>query len=332
MKICGMMVVGSGEADRYLNLVLDRMRGLVDVLVVWGVAPDAKTEAMLASYPYVEYHRDETHAWADYQPQIKYSLLTKFVLPHRPDWIVSLDADEVFDPRITREVLEEMAGRGEIAFSFYCVQLYDTEYKMRVDGVWGGFRNVRFWKPIYEIQQEWLPTKLHCGLAPVYAYAFASDSEFFFKHYGYLKESDRAKKLERYRTHDPKYTYMTPAYYDTIMAEPELREFDENKFGKELRYSPKKPKLEKVIERYKKKKMAKASYFQNKHGTVISSTDPDTIEVWRANKNMEFLYEVDVSKEKIEAPVFEPNPLECRLCPFIAKSSQEIEEHKKSHQ
>ena len=328
------MVVGAGEADRFLPTVLKRLEPLVDLLVVWGCSPDKKTEQLLASSPFVEYHRDDSHPWAEYQPEIKFTLLTKYVFPHKPDWIVSIDADEVFDRRVTRDTLEEMAGRGELAYTFYCVQLYDREDQMRVDGLWGGFRNVRFWKPLYDVPQTWLKSRLHCGLAPIYAYAYAADSEFAFKHYGYMRPEDREKKVARYSEHDPKGMYMTSWYYKSILDEsPRLTPFNEQEFGATLRYQPKKPNEKKVVERYKNP-MADIVYFQNQHGNIISTSDRGVIEQYRKNKKLTEILNVPVAAAKpIEAPVVksEEAALKCEICGNPAKSLAGLKAHQRSH-
>jgi hypothetical protein len=332
LKIAGMMVVGAGEADRYLKTVMDRTMPLVDRMFIWGVSPDTKTEKLIESYSNVEYHRCDGYAWAEFQPQIKYTLLTRYILPYSPDWIVALDSDEIFDKRVTREVLEMMTLRGEIAFTFYCVHLYDDENHYRNDGAWGGFRNVRFWKPIYEIPQYWSAQKLHCGLAPRYAYAYAGDSEFYFKHYGYLGREDRKKKAERYKKHDPGYIYMSPKYYDTILTEPELHEFSHDLFVRELTYSPKRPNIEKITKQYMTDKNRPIVNFMNEHGIIVSTDNPLTITQWRQNKRLKelgnsFYGETQLLEELPVVNKTEENT-RCDYCGFVGKNVQSLRMHK----
>lgn len=322
-----MMVVGRGE--RYLDMVLDRLQELVDILVVWGDAPDEETEAKL-NRPWIEYHRYDESIWATHQPRIKYTLLTKYVFPHKPDWIICQDADEVLDKRITKQVLEEMQNRGEIAYDFYCVQLYDNETTMRVDGGWGNFRNVRYFKPLYDLDQTYKNTPLHCGLAPIYSYQWAAQSEFLFKHYGYMDSRDRDRKRKRYADHDPDGAFATKRFYDSITGSPQLMPFNEDTFGAKLKYEPKRPNKEKILRNMKNKRPAKLYYFQNKYGSVFSTGDQAVVDQWRKTPGVK---EIQVSESVVvEAPPVQDDPLQCVVCGFVAKNESGLRMHKRKHE
>lgn len=225
-----MGVCGSGEGDKYLEKTLKANLPLVDKMIVWGDAPDAKTEQILLSFDKVEYHRYPESIWAQKQWLIKESLFNRYVLPHHPDWILSFDFDEIFDYRITREELDKLAGGKATSFYFNFVQLWNDEVHMRVDAGWGDFWNVRFWKFQPHMDQGWLRKALHCGLAPVYAYNQGIFVPYIVKHFGYLDANIRKQKIERYDMHDPQRVYQSKRWYDSMRSEGDVRKFNEEKY------------------------------------------------------------------------------------------------------
>jgi len=171
-KIGGMMVVGEGEGNKFLKMVLDRTVPLVDIMFIWGDCPDKLTEEIICSYKNIKYYRSEKPQWGKLQWKIKETLLQKYIIPSDIDWVLALDSDEIYDKRITRETLEELTTRGEIAFYFNFVTLWNDENHCRLDGTWTNFSNIRFFKIIRNFDQSYRPQPLHCGLAPIYAYEY----------------------------------------------------------------------------------------------------------------------------------------------------------------
>lgn len=308
-----MIVVGTGEADRYLPKVLKRLSKICDVIVTACTAKDAKTRSLLAretiSYDFSNYE------WGKKQNIIKERFFNQCVAKENPDWIVCVDADEVLDETFTREKAEELANRDEIAYEFYCVQLWNDENHMRVDGLWGNFWNVRYFRYLPEAKGDYQRTPLHCGLAPKYAYAWRTPGEHLFKHYGYMKLEDRKKKVERYNKYDPNAKYKSSEYYDSILDKGKVVPFEERKFLRKLKYVPKRPKLNKIKQ---KKPMQKMYYIRNKHGKVYSVREDqlanhkrDGIEIL----DEDFVKPGDSPKEE-ELKKVEPkeDKFKCKIC------------------
>lgn len=334
MNIVAMMVVGQGEGERYLANALYRIKDLADYIVVAGNYKDKKTNEILEDYGAIVADYSDAE-WGKEQWRIKQSLFEQYIVPLKPDWVLCLDADEVFDERLTREKLEELATRDEIAFTFYFIQLYDSENQMRVDGSWSGFRNVRFWKYIPDVPQAWEHRALHCGLAPIYAYKYPADSEYLVKHYGYLKASDREKKKARYDKYDPQNWYMTKRWYDSIVSTPEIKPFNEQEFYKNLKYNPKKPKLDKL---FNHKEKMNTYYIKNKYGKVVPVNEEVYDVIWkdRVAKGEAVLISDEPMVKKEEAEIIESVPKENELtCPFCgkeAKSKLGLNAHIRKHQ
>jgi len=294
MKIAGFLIVGRGEADRYLPNVLKRLEPLCDRIFIWGNNPDKRTDALCKKYDYCRYPQDQ---WGKKQWLIKEIHLKRNVKPYNPDWIICVDADEILDKNFTREKAEEMATWGEIAYEFYCVQLWDRENQMRIDGGWGNFWNVRYYKFIPEASLDFVKRPLHCGLAPVYAYNWCAKSGMIFKHYGYMKKEDREKKWERYQKFDPEMKYFSPNWYKSILGgKPKLQKFNEDRFSSKLKYIPRQPQKRKY---FKKKIMEKTYYVKNKFGTIYAVKE-SMLEEHLKRPGIELLEEYKNLEDEIE--------------------------------
>lgn len=189
------MVVGPGEASRYLPEVLDRALLWADDLHVSldAVAGDEDWE-VVAQYAtaYERLHltweahegRFRAEAWA----------MLEHLDPSPEDFIVCLDADEVIaDHLFVKMAAKEYPGH-QIRFRFH--EMWSpTEY--RIDG---------FWKPYpagimfpFREQGHFVNRPLASGRQPTYV-ANLPPSRVIgdILHYGYMKWQDRADKYDRY--------------------------------------------------------------------------------------------------------------------------------------
>jgi len=224
------MVVGKGEADRWLGAVLEQRKKLVDDMVICCNRTDRKTEKVIKKFGFWFYkdHRE----WGLYQPKIKQDLLEK-ISKLNPDWILPSDADEIYDKYFTREEAEKLARTNEIGFNFAVINLWNDEKHYRHDL---SFWNVRFWnyKKAKDISLKFSNKRLHCGLAPAIVYKYAADAPFILKHYGLMKKEDREKKVERYNKYDPRAIFKSKIYYNSLRDEKMVRPFDEDKMHQRI--------------------------------------------------------------------------------------------------
>ena len=223
MRIIGIMVCGAGESERYLQASLEELKRLCDDVVVVGNNTDKKTEEMIRAFDFWFYRDDRE--WGLYQPDIKTDLLKK-VGGLNPDWIIALDADEVFAPEFTREEAEKLASQDEIAWYFMIINLYNDYLHYAHDVGIQKFWNIRFYKYMPEHGLEFQKTRVHCGLAPPVAYKYGWHAPYYVEHYGLMKPEDRAKKAERYQIYDPQARFKGRAYYDDLVRDLEMKPFD----------------------------------------------------------------------------------------------------------
>src|SRR3990172_7251031 len=155
MKIVGLQVCGVGETDKYLEFTFKEFKKLCDDTVICCNGEDKKRDEIIKQYGFWSYRDDRE--WGIHQPTIKTDLLAR-VARLRPDWIVPLDADEVFESGFTREKLEALT-KDKHGCYFYIVNLWNDETKYS-KGL--SFWNIRFFKYLPAKGMQYLKKPLHC--------------------------------------------------------------------------------------------------------------------------------------------------------------------------
>lgn len=221
MRIIGIGVIGPNE--KYLENTLKEFKRLCDdVLLVTNNADD-KTKELIDSYGFKRY--EDNREWGIDQPNIKTDLLTK-AGELNPDWIIALDADEVFAPEFTREEAERLASGDEIAYYFMVVNLYkDKDHFAHSTGI-QRFWNIRFYKYLPEFGLQFQRKNVHCGLAPPIAYKYGWYAPYYLEHYGLMLKQDRDRRIQRYAKYDPTRRFKAGTYYDELGMELKAYEFD----------------------------------------------------------------------------------------------------------
>lgn len=332
MKIVGFIVVGRGEADRYLFQVLKRIKPLVNEIAVLANNVDKKTLSLLKKFNCVIYF--DNQEWGKKQHIIKQNFYNK-IAELNPDWILALDADEIFDERLTRKDLEEMANNELYdSYSFYFVQLWDNGYNPSL-----GFWNVRFYK---YLSGEWTNKPLHSGLAPMWAYKTTWYAPFIIIHYGLKNKNSREAKIARYKKYDPMAKYLSKWFYEQLRI-GKAEKLDIKKITNEVvkevsSYQQRKQKLMDI-----KNKEKKFYYFKRKiDGMILDIPERNYEEMLKKTDEFELIDKkpvtagkivrdenIDIAvekKEEIEKPLFI-----CNICGFVAESEEELKEHKKTH-
>lgn len=226
------MVVGPNE--KYLEKSLNEFKRLCDDALIVTNNADENTISLIDSFGYRHY--EDGREWGISQPDIKTDLLTK-AKKLKPDWIIALDADEVFAPEFTRQEAENLAQTGEIAYHFLVINLYNDDLHFAHSTGIQRFWNIRYYKylPAYGLQFQ--RKSLHCGLGPPIAYMYGWYAPFYLLHYGLMLQEDRARKAERYKKYDPRKRYKTGDYYDELEMDLPMRELNTSKLLKQLKES-----------------------------------------------------------------------------------------------
>lgn len=232
MRIIGMGIIGRNE--KYLEGTLKEFKRLCDDTILCTNNIDEESIKLIESYGF--HHYSDDREWGIHQPTIKTDLL-KRVGEMKPDWVIALDADEVFAPEFTREEAEKLANTKEIAWYFMIVNLYnDPDHFAHGAGI-QRFWNIRFFKYLPEHGLQYLRKNLHCGLAPPFAYKYGWHAPYYIEHYGLMLKNDRLRKAERYAKFDPEAKFKDKVYYDDLIRELQPKEFNRSRFLQQLRES-----------------------------------------------------------------------------------------------
>lgn len=218
-----MMVVGKGEADRWLKRVLDQRKELVDDMVIVGNNTDKKTEKLINKYGFWFYRDDRE--WGIYQPDIKQDLLNK-VIKLKPDYILPSDADEIYDKRLTKQAIYDLFKAPAIAYYFHIINLWNDEDHYRHDA---SFYNIRLFRYRSDLPNTFERKRVHCGLAPSIYYNYGWHCKYLLLHYGLMKPEDRRKKAERYAKYDPRAVFKGREYYDKLTDDQPPQPFNEER-------------------------------------------------------------------------------------------------------
>jgi hypothetical protein len=147
-----------------------------------------------------------------------------------PDWMLFLDADEVWEDKAVTELLPLLDdGRWD----FYAFRLYDfwDRSGYREDQYWQAHK---FYRPFLIRYQpnfvyQWKEQPLHCGRIPSNITALPGTVSYLrVKHFGWALPEDRQRKYDFYLKQDPEGVYGVLNQYLSILdPEPNLVEFVE---------------------------------------------------------------------------------------------------------
>lgn len=306
MNIVGFMVVGPGEADRYLGASLGELKEFCDEILVVANNVDPKTMEMLVDCGVVI--RTDNREWGIHQPKIKEDAV-KALGKLSPDWVISIDADEVFDGTMNREEFERLAKLGGLAWYFRVIDLWDSPKTHRKELA---FWNIRFWRYMPQLGLDFERRNLHCGLAPRYAYHRGNYAPHILIHFGLMKAEDRARKVARYDKYDPKAVFKSRDFYDILKSQSPGDPYDEHALLKEIAREVASYKIKKSDHIPMATKSTKFFYVRKEDGTLIDIPERHYAATMKAHPKWELVDEVNggVADQMLptrEAPVVDPS-------------------------
>jgi hypothetical protein len=145
--------------------------------------------------------------------------LWNMAIETKPDWILILDADEIFEDRIV-QIMPHLL-RNPTADVYYC-RLYDmwNETQYREDKYWQAHTHYRPFLLRYQADYSyiWQETPQHCGRLPVNLGGLRGiQCHMRVKHWGWARPADRLEKYYRYKKLDPKARYGIKEQYQSIL-------------------------------------------------------------------------------------------------------------------
>ena len=156
--------------------------------------------------------------------------LFKTARKNNPDFILSIDGDEIFMPNSSELLFEEISTiySNSYIFDFQFLTLWDNVNTIRTDGIFGNYWQKRLLRMKNQPDSLLLvendnPGNLHCGSIPPDSKGFGSPAKSSVKifHLASLDEEVRKRKYDYYTKTDPD-SVLTGAYKHMISGEGEF--------------------------------------------------------------------------------------------------------------
>lgn len=208
------------EADRKLTDVLRSHREYIDeAVIIDDGSHDGSGELcreLLRGIP-LRLIRNETASFTNEVELRKQQW--RETLASSPEWILNMDADEMFESPFAQGVHSLLAGTKADTI---CFRLYDmwssTHY--RNDDYWQAHWYYRPFLTRYKegFSYTWKEQSLHCGRFPNNVLDLSSEiSHYRIQHWGWYTPEIRAAKYERYQLLDPNACYGWKEQYESIL-------------------------------------------------------------------------------------------------------------------
>jgi hypothetical protein len=245
LKVVGHVCIGPGEGKRYLKEVLEDKSKFCDVIIAVGDGPiDTGTKRIARSFPKVKYYQIEESLFGTKQYVLKQTA-QQLAVKENPDWILSFDADEVFEKAMTPEAFRELLQGEDLAWQTHFVHLYGDRHHHRCDKFWH-LQKVQLYHYNPKWSSQFKKQAMHCGSVPIEYQRYFSVFPFLVEHLGYLDPKDINRKIERYEKYDPNGDYTAKGYYDSMLEEPTVCLYEPDKLrppmshGRWVEWSPEK--------------------------------------------------------------------------------------------
>lgn len=209
------------NAAGYLPGWLENVRGFTDLVVALDDGSTDETAELLEADPHVvellrNPRRDSYEGWDDAENRQR---LLDAVAPHKPGWILWLDADERLDPGDAAALRDFVASNGARPGHAYGLRVYrmiDDEDHYDQATLWA--YRLFAWEPDQVLPER----KLH--LVPI-PESIPRDqwlrTTLRIKHLSSLDAGRRQARFEKYRHADPDLAYQ--ADYEALLDEPGSR-------------------------------------------------------------------------------------------------------------
>lgn len=216
-KLTAMMLVRN-EADRYLHEALSELSIFVDEIIILDDGSTDGTPDICLAFPKVRLYR-ETESLMAQDESLARMKLWDYTVSHDPEWILAIDADEIFEKRMAHEVAGLINQHEFDAVEFRFFDFWGDREHYRVDGYWDPWvKKVRMlfrYKP--DQTYSWPRKKIHCGRIPLEARGPIPvyQSDIRVKHYGWVRTEDIQRKYLRYKALDDN------AHLQSVLDPPE---------------------------------------------------------------------------------------------------------------
>lgn len=236
-KLTLSMIV-KNEANRYLKYALKEHIKYIDEAVIIDDASTDDTvqvcKKMLKDIP----HKIIQNKVSKFKNEVELRKQQwEETVKTNPDWILNLDADEIFEDRFTFNIknLLKKAENSEVNVILFRLFDFWNQNEYRSDKFWcaHSYYKVFLFKYKKDFSYKWKNKAQHCKRFPdnIYNYKIFKygSSDLRLKHYGWAKEKDRIKKYKRYKELDPECKFGWKGQWESILdPNPNLVKWNEN--------------------------------------------------------------------------------------------------------
>lgn len=227
-KVVAMMVVRN-EAHRYLSQCLQSLQKYVDeILVVDDHSTDDTPEICLSFRQVRLVKKRESTFWVD-ESALREECW-RHTIELKPDWILAIDADEMLEESIVKEIPKIINQKRFQKIAFRLIEFWGSREYYRVDKLWNPKNRwvTNLIKYNYSHPYQFSKKKLHCGRLPINIPGETFYSKTHLLHYGYANPEEHVDKFMRYIKNDPYGENCPLSHYLSILDEdPELVIFKE---------------------------------------------------------------------------------------------------------
>lgn len=208
----------------WLREVLDSIARVADAIVILDDGSTDETPAICEAHPAVK-----DYLWQD-EPQVDEARdknrLLKMALALDPDWILSMDGDEILEDDAPRKIREAIgACPPDVAvLDLRFLYMWDDLEHYRDDGIYHDLFHHRLFRVAGQDREalSFIPTihggNLHCESVPPNIAGSSKPTDVDIKHLGYLHRHDREMKYAWYTQNDP--VHAQEGYYEHLVDQP----------------------------------------------------------------------------------------------------------------
>jgi len=209
------------ESGRHLEMVLKQATKYIDHAVILDDASKDNTvllcQEILQGVPLTLHSNKEP---LFHNEILLRKQLWDMALSTQPEWIIILDADEMFEEDAPKQLRKLLTNSTTI--DYFSFRLFDmwTETHYREDLLWQAHKWYRPFaiRNIPKFEAKWQETPQHCGRFPKNIIDLrGGTSPLRIKHLGWLRPQDRLEKYYRYKQLDPNGTYGNLEQYLSIL-------------------------------------------------------------------------------------------------------------------